>query len=58
MPCKAEITRAFSSYRAAYDYLSSRGFFCLPRGWENGRWRASVANEGWRILVSVQLRAC
>ncbi len=58
MTCNAEINRAFPSYHAAYDYLASRGFLCLPRGWENGRWQASVASDGMRVLVNVQLRAC
>jgi len=55
MTCRAEINRAFCSYHAAYDYLTSRGFLCLPRGWANGRWHASVASDGLRILVNVQL---
>ena len=57
MTCKAEINRAFSSYSAAFAYLTSRGFLCVPRGWENGRWHASIELEGRQILVSVRLRA-
>ena len=57
MTCKAEIHRAFTSYNAAFDYLVSRGFLCLPRGWENGRWFADIEPEGNRIRVAVRLRA-
>jgi len=57
MTCKAEINRRFPSYNAAFDYLTARGFLCMPRGWENGRWSASVNPEGRQILVAVKLRA-
>jgi hypothetical protein len=57
MTCNAEISRMFPSYRSAYDYLTSRGFFCLPRGWANGRWSASVETAGRQVHVLVRLRA-
>jgi len=57
MTCRAEINRSFPSYHNAYHYLTSRGFLCLPRGWQNGRWQASVVSDGLRILVNVQLCA-
>ena len=57
MTCSAEINRAFPSHHAAFDYLTSRGFLCLPRGWANGRWQASVVSEGYRVLVNVRLAA-
>jgi len=57
MPCKAEINRTFPTYRNAYDYLTSRGFLCMPRGWENGRWSALVEPANNHIHVLVRLRA-
>ncbi|HUZ74193.1 MAG TPA: hypothetical protein VMU87_14520 [Stellaceae bacterium] len=57
MTCNAEINRVFPSYKAAFHYLTSRGFFCVPRGWENGRWSASVEAAGRQIQVFVRLRA-
>jgi hypothetical protein len=57
MTCNAEINRMFPSYRAAFDYLTSRGFLCMPRGWQNGRWHASVESEGDRVFVAVRLSA-
>ena len=57
MTCRAELKRSFTSYTAAFDYLTMRGFLCVPRGWENGRWRAVVAHTDAGIEVFVQLRA-
>ncbi len=57
MTCKAEIHRVFATYDAAFHYLGSRGFFCLPGGWENGRWSASIEPAGMQIQVLVRLRA-
>lgn len=55
--CKPEIYRSFPSYDAAFDYLVSRGFFPLPRGWVNGRWRAAITDRGHCVMVSVRLKA-
>lgn len=57
MTCKAELRRAFPTYGAAFRYLTARGFLCVPRGWENGRWHASVEPMGGQVLVFVQLSA-
>jgi len=57
MTCSAEINRMFPTYRTAFDYLTSRGFLYVPRGWENGRWSASVETAGNVVRVSVRLRA-
>jgi hypothetical protein len=57
MTCKPEINRTFPTYRNAYDYLTSRGFLCMPRGWENGLWFAAVEPAGGQIHVLVRLRA-
>ena len=57
MTCQAQINRFFPSYDEAFGYLTSRGFLCLPRGWENGLWAASVQKVGPRVQVFVRLRA-
>lgn len=57
MTCKAEISRVFPTYHSAFGYLTSRGFLCLPSGWGNGRWSASIEAAGSQIRVLVSLRA-
>jgi hypothetical protein len=42
MPCPAEIRRSYLTRDEAFRYLTSRGFICTHRGWENGRWTAHV----------------
>jgi hypothetical protein len=46
MTCNAEINRRYATREAAFHYLISRGFICTTRGWENGRWSATVELEG------------
>src|SRR5215469_2902773 len=37
---KPEIRRQCRTLAEAHQYLASRGFLLLPRGWANGRWQA------------------
>jgi hypothetical protein len=53
MPCSAEITRRFPTREGAFKYLFSRGFLCVPSGWENGRWAATV--DGGRAGCNVRV---
>ena len=56
MTCLAELRRRFATPDAAFAYLTMRGFLCLPTGWENGRWAATVERTSHGILVTVRLR--
>lgn len=56
MTCNAEITRRFPTREQAFGYLLSRGFLCVPRGWENGRWSATVEGDRSGSRVRVWLR--
>ena len=56
MTCVAELKRRFATPDAAFAYLTMRGFLCLPTGWENGRWAATVERTSLGVVVSVWLR--
>jgi hypothetical protein len=53
MTCNAEINRTYPTREAAFNYLISRGFVCTTRGWENGRWSATVEldGRGYRLIA-------
>jgi hypothetical protein len=57
MMCKPEIKRRCRTRGEAYQYLTSRGFLYLPRGWANGRWLARVESENEDVIVSIALEA-
>jgi hypothetical protein len=54
--CLAELKRRFATPDAASAYLRMRGFLCLPEGWGNGRWAATMEKAGSGVLVTVWLR--
>ena len=56
MTFKAEIRRRCRSREEACAYLSSRGFLCLPSGWANGRWAATLDRDRDGCVVTVWLR--
>lgn len=56
MTCNAELTRRYRSRTEAETYLASRGFLCLPSGWQNGRWAATLEKVAGAIIVRVWLR--
>ena len=56
MTCNPVIRRRYRTREHAYDYLCSRGFLCLPQGWANGRWSATVESDGSGYSVTVWLR--
>lgn len=56
MTCNAELMRRFPTRVEAVAYLVSRGFLCLPGGWQNGRWAATLKNAGDAFIVSIWLR--
>jgi hypothetical protein len=57
MMCKPEIKRHCRTRAEAHQYLASRGFLCLPRGWANGRWLARLDSENEGVVVSISLEA-
>jgi hypothetical protein len=56
MTCKAEIRRRCRTREDACAYLSSRGFLCLPSGWANGRWAATLDMDRDGCVVTIWLR--
>lgn len=57
MTYSAELKRRYSSRDEACKYLTSRGFLCMPEGWENGLWAATLDCQGDQAVVTVWLRA-
>jgi len=57
MTCNAELYRRFRSRDEAYGYLASRGFLCLPGGWANGRWAATLEKVDAGYIVAIRLEA-
>ncbi len=54
---ETHIKRRYSTLQEAWRYLLSRGFHCRPFGdWENGRWAATVRDDGTGCDVLVRLR--
>lgn len=53
MTCNAEIRRRYPTREFAHAYLCSRGFLCLPQGWANGRWSATVEGDdtGYSVII-------
>ncbi len=56
MTCDAAIMRRYPTRVEAVAYLVSRGFLCLPGGWQNGRWAATLKNAGDAHIVTIWLR--
>jgi len=50
-----EIRRRYRTRQQAADYLCSRGFLYLPQGWANGRWCATVEDDGSGYRLTVWL---
>ena len=55
MICKPEIRRQCRTLAEAHQYLASRGFLLLPRGWANGRWQARIESDREGVVVSISL---
>ena len=53
--CKPHFERRYTTHREAQEYLSSRGFLCLPLGWANGRWRANIESYECGVVVIVDM---
>jgi hypothetical protein len=53
--CKPCFERRYATRREAQEYLSSRGFLCLPVGWANGRWRARIDSLECGVVVIVDM---
>jgi len=48
-----EINRRYVARCDAWGYLASRGFGCVPGGWRNGRWLATVKHDlgGFKVRI-------
>jgi len=57
MTCEAEIRRRYGTRDDALRYLAARGFLCLPHGWENGRWAATLEADRKEFIITIWLRA-
>lgn len=57
MTCNTELTRRYSHRAEAERYLASRGFLCLPSGWQNGRWAATLEKAGTSFILRIWLRS-
>lgn len=55
MTLNAELIRRYLTRDEASQYLASRGFLLLPKGWANGRWVAELEKAAIGYIVTVRL---